>query len=821
MERGKRQVGTLTGQEAPEFGASTRVGALEACRSRPFVLAALAVLAGAAVGGWLEGAAGQVTLDSGVAWAGLVRIAFPAFAFGVWMRAFALRSPHELRRPLDGPKPTWPALLLLACFAAALASRPRAASVRWDEHGQAHLEGAWRPLRATGRGVLGRIEQPGRVQAWVELPPGCASAGEWLDIAPIDAPRREARGPVPPPRAPGETEAFVLWSARSDEVQRRTSAPLWDAGTAWIARVRAGVERRCEQFEAGRPRALARALLYGDTASLDPELAATFARTGQRHVLAVSGMHVSLLAAVLLAPLVGRTGRRGRVALTLATAAALALFAGLTGGNAPVRRAAIALALGLAAPLWSGKHGPPRRPDTLSLLALSLLAEAALDVRALFSVSLLLSYSATLGLVLLTRPIARRLAGPRRRIALGPTGARHALRTLAGRWIRGTFAASFAAVIATLPLSWSLFGEWSPVGALVTALTTPLVAWLLVVGWLAVLVPPLVPAAAFDLAAHAYERWLEASDLAPGTPCVLPPRPDWLLAAATLLCVVGCLRGGLRDSVARLGCALAALLLAPWSVRPSGWVLDVLDVGHGTCAVLRGPAGPVWVYDAGSRDRSRVGPSALGPLLAQAEVGDVAVVLSHVDSDHAEALPWLADRYRAAPWFGAATAQSGERKPHTLGRVDAGGTGSVLDFELPGAGNWRLVRGDRDESNEGSRTLVAQLGAGEGAPRVALHGDAVEGGLWRQLELGALRGPVRVLLWPHHGDASVWSAELVESSRPEEVWVSGSARPEIARELERRGIPWRWTGRDGPLRRVFPALDPAPGSSDGHGSRSP
>ncbi len=778
-------------------------------------MAALAVLAGAALGGWLEGElenpAGHVSADV----ATLVGIAVPAFALGLWIRAAGLR------RSLATPFPSASALLLLATIAAALAARPRTPSVAWDERGQPHLEGAWRPLRTTGRGVLGRIEQAGRAPAWVELPPGVAEAGEWLDVAPIDAPRREARGPVPPPRAPGDREDFVLWSARADEVQRRTAAPLWDAGTAWIAQVRAGVERRCEQFEAGRPRALARALLYGDTASLDPELAATFARTGQRHVLAVSGMHVSLLAAVLLAPLVGRTGRRGRVALTLATAAALALFAGLTGGNAPVRRAAIALALGLAAPLWSGRHGPPRRPDTLSLLALSLLAEAAIDVRALFSVSLLLSYSATLGLVLLTRPIARGLGGRRRRRALGPTTAGHALRALVARWTLATFAASFAAVIATLPLSWSLFGEWSPVGALVTALTTPLVAWLLVVGWLAVLCPALVPSALFDLAAHLYERWLDLSDLAPGTPCVLPPRPGWLLVAATLLCVVGCFRAGMGGRMARLGWASVALLLAPWSARPAGWVLDLLDVGHGTCVVLRGPVGPAWVYDAGSRDRARVGPSALGPLLAEAEVGEVVVVLSHVDSDHAEALPWLSDRYRVVDWLGALPAHPTERKPHTLGHVDAGQVGSVLDFELPAAGSWSLVRGGRDESNEGSRTLVARLGSEAGSARLAFHGDAVEDGLWRQLGTEALRGPFQVLLWPHHGEASAWSAELLAAGQPEEVWISGSGRPEVVRELDRMGVPWRWTGRDGPLRRVFPLSDPTPNPTAGHGSRSP
>jgi len=218
-------------------------------------------------------------------------------------------------------------------------------------------------------------------------------------------------------------------------------------------------------------------------------------------------------------------------------------------------------------------------------------------------------------------------------------------------------------------------------------------------------------------------------------------------------------------------------------------------VGHGTCVVLSGPVGPTWIYDAGSRDRGRVAASALGPLLAAAEARELAVVLSHSDSDHAEALAWISRRYEIVDWLGApppeGVALGGDRG------ADPRGAPGGLEFPAGAQTRWQLVRGAESEDNEGSRTLLATLGD----LRTQLHGDAVELGLQRQLEDEDLRGPVDLLLWPHHGDPGPWTSALLERARPAEVWISASGSAGVERELERRGIPWRSTGRDGPLRR--------------------
>jgi competence protein ComEC len=247
---------------------------------------------------------------------------------------------------------------------------------------------------------------------------------------------------------------------------------------------------------------------------------------------------------------------------------------------------------------------------------------------------------------------------------------------------------------------------------------------------------------------------------------------------------------------ARLAALLAGALLLPWRPAPDGLELWALDVGSGTGVALRAAGAGTWVFDAGSRDRSGVARAALAPLLAAWECGPVSIVLSHEDRDHHAALGWLAERYPVRLWAGALPAHLSERLAHTVPALDAG----PGRFRLPVPGReedvrlelWRAAEGS---GNEASRTLVLDWHG----RRVILSGDAEGAGLAALVRSGALEGPARLLLLPHHGSETAALGELLARSRPEEVWISASRPPPVARELDRRGLAWRWTGRDGPL----------------------
>lgn len=687
----------------------------------------------------------------------------------------------------SGPRLGAPRWTGAAILVAALAARPGP--------GEAVHAGRW-VLDAPGRA---RVEARGGgspVRLLVE--PGAPRTGELVAVlGPADA-RPWPRGPVRvagPAR--GDVERFEgVAFPLPDELVRLapgpTPGPLARAGAA-LAALRGGLAARAAAREPAGLQGLLPALLVGERGGLEPGLTDTFTRTGTRHLLALSGLHVGLVAAFLLpaTALLGRVaGLRG---MALSRAALLCMFAPLAGGAAPVTRAALALALGLAAPaLPPGRRGA-RRPDAASLWGLALSIELLRDPAAVRDLSVQLSYLATAGLLLGTRPLSARLARSPAPAPLGEAGWWwRAPLGRAARALRLAVAASLAAVLATLPVTWPTFGEVAPIGVLSTPLSLPPLALLLGAGWTGVLLPEPLCGPALALAGVAGRGLLalaELVDAAPGTPLVLPPRPAWaiLLASAATFAALRGVRGARGLASLSFG-----VLLLPWTAAPTGLELVALDVGHGTAVAARGPGNEVLLFDAGSRDRRGVGPLAVAPLLRAWEVHRPVIVLSHDDSDHAAALPWLAARFPPCLVAGALTPELEARLPADALHVDPGV--GVVDISRRGPIQARLLRGLDAPGNEGSRSLLLTLGG----TNALLCGDAEAEGLAALLERGQLPAGVTLLLLPHHGSETPLIGPLLARTRPSEVWVSAGQEPQLARELTRRGLDWRWTARDGP-----------------------
>jgi len=662
--------------------------------------------------------------------------------------------------------------------------------------------GRWRPVgaRAAGRGWLDPDSLPVRPghRLLFELEVPAPRAGAWVAVLPGGDVTPWPRGPVPGQRSRGSW----LGSSRvhADELVRLDDGPqLGFAPSSWAARLRRELGERTAALERPGPSAgLVRALIVGDRSALPAGRVDLFTRTGTRHLLALSGLHVGLFFACFLLPLTRLVAHeRLRFGIQVLM---LGAYTVSVGAGDPVTRASLALALGHLAPFLPGRGRRPelgRRADTLSIWSFALLLECLIAPSGLLSLSLQLSYAATLGLLLGTRRLSAMLlpaawrSGPEAGIhSVGWTCGRIARRWLAEPLVRGV-AASAAAVFATLPISWSAFGEWSPVGLLVTPLSMPLLAGLIATSWLGVFVPALGAPGVLESLAALLIALLEAADGLPGTPTPLPPRPTALLFGLVALGFVALEVRRLRRPVL----AGWALVLFPWSLAPAGLELHALDVGHGSAIALRAPGLPALVFDAGSRDRRGLYQEALAPLLRTWDVARVTFALSHAHMDHQSGLPRLIERFPPALYLGARPAHVAERLPHDTLRLDAGPGRTHLATaapEVPLELAW--LRGDNRTGNEGSRSLEVRW-RGE---RLLLCGDAEEDGLAAILALEPDSRPLRLLLFPHHGSDTPLSGRLLRSP-PEEIWISVSRRPAVAAELERRGLRWRWTGRDGPL----------------------
>jgi len=808
---------------------------------RPLFWSAVAVGAG----GMLAGAGGAgglllLTLVAGLVlgsarpgfWLALLVLAFlrglgPGLAGGEVIASHRLLS-EEARWMLRAEAATWQP----GGIAGAVAWR-RGAAARWrvtvPDAGRLGIGD--RDVELRERRVLG---------ASVEL----ARAGEAVVILPGTPPMPRAEGPVPGTWA----KSGVMGSLRvePDTLVRVAPAsrtlPGWGlAGLATDAPRRALV-RAAARIEAAAgeklPAGILAALFFGERSGLEHSTRDLFTRTGTRHLLAISGLHVGLLAALLFWPLARAMARllawlsRGRfVARHLELPlfiASLCAFVPLTGASPPVVRASVVIALGLFAGRC-GKYG--RRIDALNLWGAALLLELLFATRPLTSLSLQLSYLATLGLILGLGPLGRALSRGAVRLvqhvpgaeAWRPSWARSAWTAplfAVARFVPLALAASLAAVAATLPIAWRTFGEVAPVGILLTPLAVPLLAWLLTLGWPLAAAVALVSAVFGESAADGLvaftakvlgpagellTRLFTWGDGLPGTPIALPPRPAlllWLpliaLLAAHLL-KTGSPRmtsGAKRRAqhwLEATSALLAALVLIPWKPTPPAPEVFALDIGHGTACVLRLETGATWIFDAGTRDRVGVWRQALGPLLATWDAGAPHVILTHADRDHWSALPQLAQRRPPALWAG-----------HVEPEVALDPSTRRIDIEegathLPsGRTRLTLLRGGVFPGNEGSRALLVEA---PGLGRLLLTGDAEAEGLAAMLDHDslALGGPLDVLLLPHHGSDSEHIAALLATTGPRRIWISESGPCQLAAELDRRGLDPETTNEKGPL----------------------
>lgn len=754
---------------------------------------------------WLAGALGAGT------WLGLQASDGAGVAASAVVAGLAALGWLAARRGLG---PSWAAWVLVLAFARASALErppPRSAALTAlaaAELRAAPLAGRWRANRDGRTGWIEPFQAPGDASARAGAdtlllePEGFApEEGTPVVLLPGSEAVAWARGPEASPSA--RSGRFAAHSSvLPDELVRLGPAPRapWAGLVAALRELRAALGARAAALEGESSAGLLRALAIGARDGLPRERIDLFARTGTSHLLAISGWHVGLFAILVVLPL-ARAFRRGWKAFALRMLL-LGLFAGVAGAEKPVLRAALALVflqLAWLRPRGASAADAPPRPDGLSSLAAAFALECLFDPAGIDSLSLALSYAATLGLMLGTGALARALRpADEGWPELAPGRCARLVRILGARLLhtsRSGLAASLAAVLATLPLTWTTFGEFAPTGALWTLLALVPFTFLSVLAWVAALVPTSAHASivgagftlAAELGARALYAVLELGDALPWTPLVLPPRPAWALALATALAFLG-----LRRAWARRAALLAfGLLLLPWSAAPAGLELHALDVGHGSALVLRAPGLEALVFDAGSRDRRAVTSEALVPLLARWEVARPTVVLSHPDHDHAAGLGRLLERYPVATWLGAEPAQGLVRWPHGLERVDLAPGRLHLAAACPRL-ELSLLRGAGGEGNEGSRALEI-VWRGQ---RLLLLGDAEEGGL-AGLELAP--GPLRLLLAPHHGSDGPALWPWLGGRSIQEVWISSAGRPGIAPELERRALTWRWTGRDGPL----------------------
>ena len=192
---------------------------------------------------------------------------------------------------------------------------------------------------------------------------------------------------------------------------------------------------------------LASALLLGVRDDLNIDLSDGFRNSGVAYLLALSGMHLAIISAVLAFLLRRPLGIRWS---SLVGAIFIIVYVFVAGSQPSLVRAAIMYLIGTAA-LWGFL-----KKNTLSILSMAFILQLLFQSQTGISLSFILSYLAMAGI-----------------LVLGP-----ALRNLSrGRLpeiISGCLSVSLGAFIATSPIVALFFGSLRPIGILVGLIVVPL-----------------------------------------------------------------------------------------------------------------------------------------------------------------------------------------------------------------------------------------------------------------------------------------------------------------------------------------------------------
>lgn len=203
-------------------------------------------------------------------------------------------------------------------------------------------------------------------------------------------------------------------------------------------------------------------LLFGDKTDIDPQLKNDFQRVGLSHIMAVSGLHMSVWVYGLYR-LLRRAHVENKKASLISIAFSLCVVC-FSSFSVSVIRAMIMTTVYLSAGLFS------RRSDALNSLGLAVFIICLVNPFAVCDVSFLLSVFSTVGIITASRHLSFIKENPKK------TKVKTALERKPVRYIAESLALSVSAVLFTYPTVLGVFGGVSLISPLVNLLVIPTLA---------------------------------------------------------------------------------------------------------------------------------------------------------------------------------------------------------------------------------------------------------------------------------------------------------------------------------------------------------
>jgi competence protein ComEC len=423
----------------------------------------------------------------------------------------------------------------------------------------------------------------------------------------------------------------------------------------WAFRLRQAMSRSINHSLTEPAAGFVRTMVVGERTDVPTAVEDGFRAAGATHVLSVSGLHLAVVVALvfqLLRRLIACFPSCSlrvppKVLASVLSLPACAFYTLLTGEAVATVRSALMASMVLGAAVV---NRPLTLAASIAAAAILLLVQSPLS---LLDVSFQLSFASVIGLGLFSRWLlphgpAKKSRWPRRMLA----------------WLLGSFSASLAASLVTMPLVAHHFGEITPAAPIGNLVLVPIVELVVLpcglVGSLLALAHPWLGALPLLLAGLASRGALGLADLFRCfAPVVLVRFPNWcetLLLVASAALLLQTVAGSAHQRRWCFAAGILAAVLASTSLIARDIVrrtrddlrVTFIDVGQGDAVLVEGPHGFVALVDGGGRydDSFDTGARIVEPVLRARGITRLdLVVLSHPHPDHMNGLFRILKRF--------------------------------------------------------------------------------------------------------------------------------------------------------------------------------
>ena len=554
-------------------------------------------------------------------------------------------------------------------------------------------------------------------------------------------------------------------------------------------------------------------MITGDREMLDADIRDLYRDLGVIHILAISGLHISVVGRSLFR-LLRRFGLNNQFSALAASFAVISYYL-FTGGSASCLRAVIMFLVSMAAILFG------RTYDMLTGMALAAVISFAYYPLQITQVGTQFSYGAVLGIAVVS-PVLQKV-----RMRLHPEEeGRYALKAAHGRdrkkilrkkraaGLLDRFGSSLAVSMIVFPITAYYYGRIPVIGLLLNLFVLPLASWIVMFG---------IAVGAAGMAAMPLAEFLAGSvkglcgilnglcrffyqraDAAVYTGS--PPVGIILLYYLLLAVFVLRLYKGKNRYIIAL---MAGLLILFIPFRRMQTLTAFLDVGQGACVFLRSDSGTTWMIDGGSSTEKEVARYRLIPFLHY--YGESAVdyaVVTHGDSDHYSGIQEMI-KEGAVRHLVISTAAQTDEDLQQLSAL-AGENGIDVMQICAGRqwqdGTWQFhclspVRGaSYEDKNDAS--IVLRLDTG--GCRFLFPGDISEK-TEKRLAAADIAG-IDVLYAAHHGSRYGTGEHFLKAAQPKSAIIScglhnhyGHPAKETLRRLKEAGCMIYRTDRQGEI----------------------